>query len=185
MKKIIGILCFIILFTSSYTEDLVQEFKRKSYEPGNLDPQRLIDEEESTAYSADANERIYSWLETLDTHITDKRQDAFIGTWVLKDNQKKKIDKYAMGSGSEFHIMIMSEKLYYRMKSLDSYLRFSDEGDVYIVPSFLFGVVKQIRIIENKLYLYVLTGDKWILDPIHEGGKYFYEKEELRLFDLP
>lgn len=184
MKKLIGMLCFIILFTSSYTEDLVQEFKRKSFEPENLDPQILI-KDEGSDYATDASHRVYSWLETLDTRITDKRQNAFIGTWVLKDNQKKVIKKYAMGSGSEFHIMVRTNGLYYAMNSLNSYLRFSDEGDVYIVPAFLFGVVKQIRIIENKLYLYVLTGDKWILDPIHDGGKYFYEKEELRLFDLP
>ena len=90
-----------------------------------------------------------------------------------------------MGSGSEFHIMVITNGLYYAMNSLNSDLYFSDEGDVYIVPDFLFGVVKQMKVIENKLYLYVLTGDKWILDPIHDGGKYFYEKEELRLFDLP
>ncbi|HPX25602.1 MAG TPA: hypothetical protein PLG87_02250 [Treponemataceae bacterium] len=184
MKKLIGMLCFIILFTSSYTEDLVQEFKRKSFEPENLDPQILI-KDEGNDYATDASHRVYSWIKTLDTLITDERQDAFIGTWVLKDNQKKKIDKYAMGSGPEFDIMLNSEKLYYRKQSSFSYLFFSDEGDVYIVPAFLFGVVKKLRIIENKLYLYVLTGDKWILDPIHDGGKYFYEKEELRLFDLP
>ena len=59
-----------------------------------------------------------------------------------------------MGSGPEFDIMLNSEKLYYRKQSSFSYL-FSDEGDVYIVPAFLFGVVKKLRIIENKLYLYV------------------------------
>lgn len=184
MKKLIGMLCFIILLTSSYTEDLVQEFKRKSFEPENINPQILI-KDEGSDYATDASDRVYSWLETLDTRITDERQGAFIGTWVLKDNQKKVIDKYAMGSGSEFHIMVSTNGLYYAMNSLNSDLYFSDECDVYIVPDFLFGVVKQIRIIENKLYLYVLTGDTWILDPIHDGGKYFYEKEELRLFDLP
>ena len=79
MKKLIGMLCFIILFTSSYTEDLVQEFKRKSFEPENLDPQILI-KDEGNDYATDASHRVYSWIKTLDTLITDERQDAFIGT---------------------------------------------------------------------------------------------------------
>lgn len=184
MKKILYGFFLVFAISNCYSEDLVQEFKRKSFEPENINPQILI-KDEGSDYATDASDRVYSWIETLDTRVTDKRQDAFIGTWLLKDNHKKEIDKYVMGSGPEFDIMLNSEKLYYRKQSSYSYLYFSDEGGVYIAPAFLFGVVKQMKIIENKLYFYVLTGDKWILDPIHDGGKYFYEKEELRLFDLP
>ena len=70
----------------------------------------------------------------------------------------------------------MQNTLRFRDKSSTTYLVKGKDGSIYFKTRWLEGI-RQLRFIDSKMYVYILNGDFWELDSIHEGGKYFYIKK--------
>ena len=98
-----------------------------------------------------------------------------LGEWYLKDELNKTIDKFSFYTGESFKIIKFNSYLEYHYNSNTSFI-YTDGKGFYFYPSVHFSFIKKIEIIEDKLYFYILNENEWILDPIHENGKYFYTK---------
>lgn len=109
-----------------------------------------------------------------------------MGQWVLQDKTENNVNKtHRWGAGKEFDIIESHEKLRYTAGSMYSYVHYSDKGEFYIRSNWEYGTIKRLKIFNDRLYLYVLIYDNWILDPIHKWGEYFYVKHPPRELFIP
>lgn len=170
------------------------EFNKTQQEPDNIFPQKLLDSEYIPSpalneYAAKANQRINEFFKYL---FTGNNADKFyIGHWVLENDRGEKkgsgeaSEGHEWGAGYACDILLQKNQLFYSCAGANSYLYFSINGNVYIKPQWYYGIIKQIKMINSHMYLYVLQGDKWILDPVHENGVYFYVKYNSIDIELP
>lgn len=178
------------------TADIPLEFNKTQQEPDNIFPQKLLDSEYNPSrglqeYATEANRRINDFFNCLFTGNTADQSKLYIGHWVLEntDGEKKgsgkASDGHEWGAGYAFDILLQKDRLFYTCAGSHSYLYFSESGNVYIKPQWYYGIIKQIKIINNHIYFYVLQDDIWMLDPIHENGVYFYVKYDSIHVELP
>ena len=73
-------------------------------------------------------------------------------------------------------VNIFENKLSFQNQSSTS-LIYKDDNDNLVFKSKWIEALRQIRIINNRMYIYILNGDYWELDRIHEDGKYFFIME--------
>ncbi len=108
-----------------------------------------------------------------------------LGSWSLKDSEgtaikkepKKKVRK--MCSSNFFDIEKHNSYICYVY--MDSSTIINTVGNnIYVSPSVYSSLIKKVILDGDKLYFYILKNDKWVLDPIHKGGKYFYTKDGYR-----
>jgi hypothetical protein len=152
-----------------------------------FDPEKLLEH-----YNSDTFDGIEQYIQaawkrkdviwgTLKIVTTPESKKNFLGQWVLQDEDGNSIDKtHRWGASEYFYIVESEEKLKYTYKFKHSYIHYSDHGEFYISTNWDAGIIKQLKIFDSRLYLYVLLYDNWILDPIHKWGKYFYVKHPLR-----
>jgi hypothetical protein len=168
------------VFGADYSIPL--EFDRDSSEPAGVDPQKMADSEtdydtvELQEYAEETVQKMRNYLRTLQKNASEKIQKQLMGTWELKNRTGQNIFKnHQWGAGQEFHISSSEENdgLTYIKDTSYAILYFARNGAVYMVTNWD-RIMRQIKIYGNNLYFYILEYDKWILDPIHEGGKYFY-----------
>ncbi len=100
-----------------------------------------------------------------------------LGEWELNNSEtNESVDKLSFYTGNEFTIKKYNSYLEYHYKSNTSFI-YTNGKDFYFYPSVHFSFLKKIILIDDKLYFYVLKDNEWILDPIHENGKYYYVKK--------
>jgi hypothetical protein len=184
MKKILyGIFLIFAILTCYSLDKELMEFEKQSFEPENVYPNKLYDAEVNSTdelrnYYEEIFPHLVNFMEELDVLSANKQEEDLIGSWYLineKGNKQEIYDNW--GSGPEFHILKIKGNLYFLRQADNSYLYYKNNS-IYIFPMFAYGIIKQIKIFDDELYFFVLSGDKWILDPIHNGGVYFYRKGE-------
>ena len=203
MKKIFFvsiILMYLFVITGMMPNkdaaDIPLEFNKTEQEPANIFPQKLLDSEYKPSpalheYAMEANRRINDFFQYLVTGNTTDQSKSYIGHWVLENNNSEKkgsgesSEGHEWGAGYACDILLQKNQLFYSCAGADSYLYFSESGNVYIKLQWYYGIIKQIKIINNYMYLYVLWGDKWILDPVHENGAYRYVKYDSVNITIP
>ena len=132
-----------------------------------------LSDKKSIQYVESVNEKIDFFLETL-----KKETDSpiLLGSWTLKNSSNQQIsERWSFYTSNFFDI---EKRLYIEYLFLNNYSFIYTNGtDIYISPSVCSYLIKKIVLDGDKLYFYILKNDKWVLDPIHEGGKYFYTKD--------
>lgn len=169
---------------------LLLSFPRKMLEPAGIVYEKLADSEyhytpELGAYAAECRERMKQYLFSISSKPSDLQKTELIATWILQDTSGKTPELCGeYESYVRFNIIESGSSLYYisfvpplRM------VHFDVDGDVYFQTPFLY--LKKVRIINNRLYLYNLEDDKWVLDDIHHSGEFFYVKHPLVQTTLP
>ena len=192
MKKLMICVLTLLLPVCMVTGADVPLFFRRGFdEPASVFPDRLKEfayyvffEE----YGNDCLNRIDAFLELYKTDYTEQGE-RFIGTWKLADADGKPVDRSLLSStrrtaffsaDEKFNIVNNEGKLTYQYDGSAWYGSFQsnlhyDSDDCYLLLRWC-GIFKQIKIVDAYLYFYVLDGYEWILDPIHEGGRYRYKR---------
>lgn len=122
------------------------------------------------------------FFNTLKTAITPESKDIFLGRWVLQDEAGNSVSPYRLtewskwGQGEAFDIIEMYGELKYGNSSPVYY---SKQGEFYILHQ-SYEILKQLKVVNGRLYVYVLINDEWVMDPMHAYGKYSYVKHPPR-----
>jgi hypothetical protein len=185
MKKAMFLMLFLVLSLSSvvYADNIPLEFSRLPHEPENMDPERLLDVEYNYTpakgvYQDEILDALAVFFANLSGGVTQHSKAILSGTWYLRDGKGERINRvHKWGAGEYFSVGDNETVFWYERGSGVAVIYYSSDGKYYFSPMFFYGITKQMRIYDSQLYFYVLVGDAWILDPIHEGGQYFYVRE--------
>lgn len=179
IKKILIIFISIFVLCSfSQVQKIPYKFLRQ-----NCEPDWLLIEKIEEGYKDDSSLEDYEWW----LEATSKTQDyleslnklsinqSLMGEWYLFDTNGNKIEKY--GYDISYHIIFYEYNhfMQYRDLSNAGWL-YKGRNEEFYYESRWIGYLRQIKIFDDKMYIYILDGDYWVLDPIHEGGKYAFEK---------
>lgn len=145
----------------------------------NYDYERMIDAEKdnptdktSYEYSLEIIKKEKEFLKTC-KRLNKKKE--LIGEWNLVDSYGNEIENYSYYFENQISISLFSSELV-----LDNWgnRSFIYEGDVerFYILSRGINIIRMIKIYKNELFIYIVKNGSWVLDPIHEGGKYAFEK---------
>lgn len=169
-------------------------FERKEKELSNVYVQRLYNGQKDDAsdedfeYICNTAKKIAKFLSTLNKiEVSDYSQ--LIGNYKLINSD----NKYIIDSNNFFlnnYVSIISidtRVLCFQSQSSTTEI-YQDVNRSLFFRSRWIEVIRQLKFIDDKMYIYILDGDYWVLDPIHEGGKYFFKKvddnEEGKVIDI-
>lgn len=106
--------------------------------------------------------------------ITDNEE--LIGNWNLVDNDGKEIRNHSFLFNE--HIIITKYKNEIVLDNWGSRsLLYSGNDNRYYIYSRGIGIIRLIKIRDDKLFVYIVKNKEWVLDPIHDGGKYSFQKK--------
>jgi hypothetical protein len=153
-------------------KDLENIYVQRLFE-GQKDDSALEDYE----YYVNTSKKINSFIEKQEK-IKTNENSFLLGSWILvSENDVSDIKSNGFFLSNEIQIVDMQNTLRFRDKSSTTYLVKGKDGSIYFKTRWLEGI-RQLRFIDSKMYVYILNDDFWELDSIHEGGKYFFIKED-------
>ncbi|MDR1047498.1 MAG: hypothetical protein LBL64_06970 [Treponema sp.] len=182
MKFFTVILLFLLFSGSVFSKDSFKyELPRELYEPEGIETMRLIDAElhytkEKGIYLDECNKKIDTLFETANIIANEENILKYSGNWIIVDKNNNSVERYSVSAPKLFFIENINDYLRYRRAESISYLYFYKDN-LYISPNIHFAIIAKLILIDNRLYFYILENDKWVLSPIHDGGKYYYIKE--------
>lgn len=130
-------------------------------------------------YDLDYIELVCSWEEQFISKLKIYPNESLLGKWILIDEEgnipKKNNSEYYAASYFRIHIT----NNYYEYNFAETYSEIYFDGSDYYFHPLVYSILLKKMVVDNdKIYFYVLKNGEWVLDPIHEGGKYFYVKEK-------
>ena len=57
-----------------------------------------------------------------------------------------------------------------------SFIYRNNNGRLYIYTRWI-NIIRMFEIIDDKLYFYIIQNNKWILDPIHMEGRFYFVRK--------
>lgn len=132
---------------------------------------------EDSEYWVETTRKIHFFLDKQEK-LPPNKYLSLLGSWVLVDNNKKRAKgEEGFFLANKISIITLQNKLSFSNMSSTTNIVKSDSGQLYFITRWL-GGIRQIRFLEDKMFIYILNGDFWELDSIHCGGKYFFIKED-------
>ena len=167
--------------------EIISEFVNTEKDLNDVFVQKLLegwqeDSEEAIEYRYETSVRISAFLDELES-IKAEDYRFLQGNWKLYD-EKGKIVKDAKGfflSNSIDIFNLYKDCLTFRDGDSHSIIYKNANDDLFIKTLWLCAI-RQIKIIDDKMYLYILDGDYWYLDSIHEGGRYYFAKTDDKMY---
>lgn len=104
-----------------------------------------------------------------------KGNDSLIGDWDLVDSTGMKIRKNSYLFNDYISISKYENNIVLDNWGNRSLLYLGSNNRYYIYTRGI-GIIRMIKINEDKLYVYIIQNKKWVLDPIHNDGEYFFRK---------
>ena len=111
------------------------------------------------------------YKEYLSTKIS--KNESIIGNWYLMDSKSTIVER---NKNAPIHLSLISDGISYRCQSSTSYLYEIDKTSYIIIPTWDAGMIRMLRILDDRLYIYNLDGNTWYLDDIHKNGNYYKRK---------
>ena len=99
-----------------------------------------------------------------------------LGYWYLRDKEGNLIKNHSYYLNEIIQISIYNSNITFDNWGNRSYLYKGINDRVYIFSRWI-NIIRLIRFIDNRIYVYIVNNGKWILDPIHQNGKYFFTKQ--------
>lgn len=171
-----------LIFSCIYSHDsVVLMFPKEKYEPNDIDITLLLSDENDLTFDEYNYQRllIRQEHEYLDSKNKMLLNDGsfLIGTWLLCDSDLNPIEKRFYNFSNQNIIGNYNEFLVIDNLNSRSYIYQGIDNQLYIFTRWV-NLIRQIKILDNEMYFYILDGDNWILDPIHAEGKYTFIKAE-------
>ncbi|MDY4984657.1 MAG: hypothetical protein SO112_01395 [Treponema sp.] len=174
---------FISIMSCASDSKIPQKIPRIESELDNIFVEKLFDGQKDSAsledynYLCETSKRISDYLSDFEC-IKLEDYKELIGSWMLVDQTLTRVannKKFFMSNMVQI-VNIFENKLSFQNQSSTS-LIYKDDNDNLVFKSKWIEALRQIRIINNRMYIYILNGDYWELDRIHEDGKYFFIME--------
>ncbi len=129
---------------------------------------------EAFDYLCDVSEKIANYLKKLHL-ISIYDYYELMGDWILVDeklnpitNSRRFFMNYEIQIVNIFHDNLS-------FSNLDSTtLMYEDKNNDFVFTTNWIRAIRKTKIKDNMMYVYILNGDYWELDPIHSDGKYFF-----------
>lgn len=105
-----------------------------------------------------------------------KEDNGITGNWILvnRENIEQKKVGYSLCELTE--IGKYNDYIFLDNYGNRSFLYLSDKGRLYIFTRWL-NVIRMLEIEDGKLFFYITQNDKWVLDPIHNNGEFYFIKK--------
>ena len=173
-KTVLALLAFLIFKASAFSIEIKQEFPNTIVPISNISIERLWQaaKDDSSMEDYYYQQEIYKieneYKKTLSTEISDKKK--FSGVWYLTDSQNLIVKEYKI---APIQFEFYPEGVIYRCQSSTSYVYEIEKDSYLIIPTWDAGMIRLLKIFNDKLYIYNLDGDTWYLDDIHKSGNYY------------
>lgn len=178
-KKTVIIILFFCISSCIYAQIIpILPIENQILE--NISTEKIYKNDINPAASdLDYENEISSKIETFISSLNKLNVNSVLeGNWILVDSEfRNNILKNSYHNANSFAITSANNFLEYKYSYYVSNI-YSDEENLYFFPSVHSWIIKRIVLSDEKLYLYILENGEWVLDPIHDGGKYFYVKEK-------
>ena len=147
----------------------------------NYDYEKMLDAEKDTPidktsyeYSLNILRKEKNFLNSL-RHINEN--PALTGEWKLTNKDGKQVVRHSYYFNNEIFIQSYNKELV-----LDNWgnrsLLYEGEDSRYYILSRGINIIRMIKIEGTKLFVYIVKDGQWLLDPIHEDGKYYFVKTD-------
>ncbi len=106
--------------------------------------------------------------------ITDG--DDFLGEWILVDDDQTPQNVVSYNLCNLTSIVKLNG--YYVLDNYGnrSFIYRNNNGRLYIYTRWI-NIIRMFEIIDDKLYFYITQNNKWILDPIHKEGRFYFVRK--------
>lgn len=106
--------------------------------------------------------------------ITDG--DDFLGEWILVDDDQTPQNVVSYNLCNLTNIVKLNG--YYVLDNYGnrSFIYRNNNGRLYIYTRWI-NIIRMFEIIDDKLYFYIIQNNKWILDPIHKEGRFYFVRK--------
>ena len=185
-----------LAFSSTFSavsegQEIPNKFRNDEKQLSNISIQRLYDGQKDDASKDDyeyicyCSKQIMQFLNSLD-RLDSKKYKRLIGNYRLVDNKKNNIEPRNHFFLSDYVSILIIEDGFLSFQSNDSTssIYIDSLGNMFFQSRWI-EAIRQIRIYDEKMYIYILDEDYWVLDSIHDGGKYFFLKIDSNVPDEP
>lgn len=104
-------------------------------------------------------------------------ESSFVGSWRLIDEKGNYIENQSLYFDGNINISIYNNKTVLDDLGNRSYIYTGDNGRMYIYSRWI-NIIRLLVFKNDKLYVYTVKDNQWILDPIHMNGRYWFQKEK-------
>ena len=179
--KITKLVLLITYFAVSAYAKPIEISQRISNEPSDIYPYKILEVERNPElytedyeqYESKIIDELSVYLNSMDK-LTVNEKLIKEGHWILVNSDNAKIENhYNMLVSSYFDIDSVDGMVEYNYADNVSYIWKTENGFCFY-PSEYVVMLKKMILHGEQIYFYTLNGENWELDPIHEGGKYFY-----------
>lgn len=173
-KNIVLFLSFALLQSTLFSLDVIQEFSNTIVPFSDISVERLwaAQKDDSSLedfhYQQDIWKRESEYEKTLSNNISQDK--TLLGNWYLTDQKNKIVEANRI---APFQFTLFPEGISYRRQSSTSYVYEIENNSYIIIPTWDAGMIRMLKIFDNKMYIYNLDGDTWYLDDIHKTGNYY------------
>lgn len=178
-KCIFFIVQFFILFSIKSTEIKMDSLSLLNSEV-DYDYNKMIDAEKDQPTIEGSYEYSMKIIDAEKEFLKScgriKKDESIMGEWNLLDSNGNSIEKHSYYFNNRISISEYNNEIVLDNWGNRSFLYLGEYNRYYIFSRGI-GIIRMIKIKNNKLYVYIIIGGKWVLDPIHAGGKYLYVKQ--------
>ena len=173
-KTIIIFLSFIFLQTILFALDITQNFPNTIVPISNISIERLWEAQkddcsiEDFYYQQEIWEKEREYEDSLSNNISQDK--SFLGNWYLTDQKNKIVEESRI---APIQFTLISNGVSYRKQSSTSYVYEIAKDSYLVIPTWDAGMIKMLKIYDDKMYVYNLDGDTWYLNDIHKTGNYY------------
>jgi hypothetical protein len=182
------ILLFIIILTISLNafadKKKIKEIKTEYpllEDEINYDIDKLIEgldekDDELYNYAQDIIHKEHDFLNTKEKVSYDDLK--YIGNWKLVDKKGNEIERNYLNFDEWIVIKERKSVMVLSNFTGSSSIYKGENGRYYIYTRWA-NIIRMLQFVDGRIYVYIVRDGKWVLDPIHDGGKYVFEKREV------
>ena len=176
-KTLILFLTITLLQTTLFSLDITQEFPNIIVPFSDISIERLWAAQkddcsiEDFYYQQEIWKRENEYEDTLSNDIA--KNQNFLGNWYLTDTKNKIVEEERI---APIQFTLLPKGISYRKQSSTSYVYELEDNSYIIIPTWDAGMIRMLKIFDDRMYIYNLDGDTWYLDDIHKTGNYYKKK---------
>ena len=127
-------------------------------------------------YAQEIIKKEHAFLNAKDEVLYDDLQ--YIGNWKLVDKKGNEVERNYLNFDEWIVIESIDSTLVLSNFTGSSSIYKGENGRYYIYTRWA-NIIRMLQFVDGRIYVYIVRDGKWVLDPIHDGGKYVFEKREV------
>ena len=127
-------------------------------------------------YAQDIIHKEHDFLNAKDEVLYDDLK--YIGNWKLVDKKGNEVERNYLNFDEWIVIESIDSTLVLSNFTGSSSIYKGENGRYYIYTIWA-NIIRMLQFVDGRIYVYIVRDGKWVLDPIHDGGKYVFEKREV------